>query len=250
MPTIAASSVFTPAQHVAMLMLTGAVMFATIALGRTGAERGVRWFLAVAGVLIYFGSGLYFVASPVEMYQSGPKAGQMKLEECLPIQACDVLALLAPLSLLLPTRWLRAVTYFGAFGLTTQAFLTPVIDTGPETQKFWAFWLLHMSIVTCAVFDLTVGRYRPSFGDWWRAVAFWAVYAVSMIVLNMSTGWFYGYLSEKIPKNAENSILKHLGPWPYRPMVMMGIVLVLFTLLWLPWPLVRWMKGGWDEGRR
>lgn len=240
-PTIGVSSVFTPAQHLAMLMVTVGVMVATITLGRLGerAERWVRWALAVVGVLIYIGSGLYFVLSPAEM----DEAGRIKMNESLPIQACDVLALLAPLSLVLHSRLLRAVVYFGAFGLTTQAFLTPVIDTGPETQKFWAFWLLHMSIVVCAVFDLAVGRYRPGFGDWWRAVAFWAVYAVSMILLNLSTGWFYGYLSREIPPNAANSVLKHLGPWPYRPMVMMGIVLALFTLLWLPWALWRRVRG-------
>ena len=234
MPTLSVNSVFTPADHVAMLVLTAGLTAAAVLAARCGLERGVRRTLAAAGVLIYVGSGLYFTLSPVEMNAQG----HIKLEESLPIQACDLLALIAPMALIWRGRVLRAVAYFGALGLTTQAFFTPVIDTGPETAKFWVFWLLHMSIVICVVFDLVVGGYRPRLGDLGRAVGFWFIYAVAMLVLNASTGWYYGYLSREIPENAEGSVLKHLGAWPVRPVVMIGIVLVLFVALWLPWAVI------------
>ena len=123
------------ADHVAMLVLTAGLTAAAVLAARCGLERGVRRTLAAAGVLIYVGSGLYFTLSPVEMNAQG----HIKLEESLPIQACDLLALIAPMALIWRGRVLRAVAYFGAMGLTTQAFFTPVIDTGPETAKFWVF---------------------------------------------------------------------------------------------------------------
>lgn len=233
MPTYATMPPFTGADHLAMLLVTGGVLFAVIALGRSGCEPQVRRGLAAAGVLIWLASGLYYTLWP----------GQLKLEESLPIQACDLLALFAPLALVLDSRWLRAIAYFGAIGLTTQAFFTPVIDTGPATAKFWIFWLLHMSILVCAVFDLAVGGYRPSAKDLLRAVAFWLAYALGMIVLNTSTGWYYGYLSPEIPDNAQDSVLRHLGDWPVRPIVMIGIVTAIFVVLWLPFALRRKERG-------
>jgi len=243
MPTLATPSVFTPAQHLAMLIVTGGLLAAAILIGKLGPERGVRWTLVVSGVLVWLGSGWYFAFHPLEMHLDGPRVGQMKLEESLPIQACDLLALIAPLALVLRCRPVRAIAYFGGIGLTTQAFLTPVIDTGPDTMKFWAFWLLHIVILVSAVFDLTVGRFRPTWKDLCWAVGFWFVYAVAMVILDSRMDWYYGYLGPSIPPNAEGSVLKYLGPWPWRPMVMMGIVLVIFVVLWLPWAVAGRISG-------
>ncbi|MFI4862476.1 MAG: TIGR02206 family membrane protein [Phycisphaerales bacterium JB063] len=235
MPVIASESVFTPASHVAMLFATAWLVFSAAALGRVGCEKSVRWSLAVLGVLVWIGSGLFFSLWPTEMGEGGG----MKLEESLPIQACDLLALLAPVSLVVGSKWLRAIVYFGAVGLTTQAFLTPVIDTGPDTLRFWVFWAVHISILVCAMFELIAGGYRPDVFALLRAVAFWAVYAVAMVILDAYTGWYYGYLGPEIPETAEDSILQYLGDWPVRPAVMMGVVLAIFVVIWLPWGLVR-----------
>jgi len=234
-PTLATSSPFTGSQHVAMLIATAGFLAGCILVGRLGGEHGVRRVLTTGGVIIWIASGLYFTLWPDELNS----AGHIKLEESLPIQACDLLALFAPLALVYPKRWLRAVVYFGAFGMTTQAFITPVIDTGPDTPKFWVFWSLHASILMCAVFDLAVGGFKPTLRDLGKAVTFWFCYAVAMVILDGCTGWYYGYLGPTVPKNAEDSILKHLGDWPLRPALMMGIVLVIFVLLWLPWAALR-----------
>ncbi|XAL99572.1 TIGR02206 family membrane protein [Phycisphaeraceae bacterium D3-23] len=239
MPVIASESVFTSAAHVAMLFLTAWVIFSAVALGRVAHEGRVRKGLAVVGVLIWIGSGLFFSMWPTEMNDSGG----MKLEESLPIQACDLLALFAPLSLVVSSKWLRAIVYFGAIGLTTQAFLTPVIETGPGTMRFWVFWAVHISIVLCALFELMVGGYRPDVIALMRAIGFWLVYALAMIALDAKTGWYYGYLGPEIPETAEDSILQYLGDWPVRPAAMMGVVVVIFVLIWLPWAVLRAVKS-------
>ncbi|MEM9414744.1 MAG: TIGR02206 family membrane protein [Planctomycetota bacterium] len=239
MPVIASESVFTPAVHVAMLWVTLWAVFSAVALGRVWSEKTVRWGLAVLGVLVWVGSGLFFSLWPTEMGEGGG----MKLEESLPIQACDLLALFAPVSLVVSSKWLRAVVYFGAIGLTTQAFLTPVIETGPDTLRFWVFWAVHISILVCALFELIVGGYRPDVFALLRAIGFWLLYAVSMIALDAYTGWYYGYLGPEIPESAEDSVLQYLGDWPVRPVVMMGIVVVIFVVLWLPWAVARRVGG-------
>lgn len=223
-------SVFTSGHHLVVLAVYVPVTLAILWFGWRDERQAPRMarVLGVLGIGIWVMSGVFYSIPP-----------QLKLNESLPIQACDLLALIAPLTLLYPTRLLRTVTYFGAFGLTLQAFITPVIDTGPDTFKFYVFWLLHMSIVWCALFDLVVRRYRPTVRDLWIAIGAWAVYGVAMIILNYPTGWYYGYLGPTIPPNAEDTVLKHLGPWPLRPLSIFALAGTLFTLLWLPWAVTR-----------
>lgn len=226
MACLLAESIFTSTHHAIVLVVCAALTAGVLWYGRRGTrpQALARRYLALAGIGVWLASGVFYSIPP-----------QLKPYESLPIQACDILALIAPLALIRPTRLLRAMVYFGAFGLTLQAFLTPVIDTGPDTLKFYIFWSLHLSIILCALFDLVVGGYRPTGRDLLRAIAAWAVYAVGMIVLNYPTGWYYGYLGPEIPPNAANTILKYLGPWPIRPLSMMLLATTLFVLLWLPW---------------
>ncbi|MEM9021098.1 MAG: TIGR02206 family membrane protein [Planctomycetota bacterium] len=218
-----------------MMLITVPIAVALLGFARRGEKQALLMArtLGVLGIGIWVTSGVFYSIPP-----------QLKPEESLPIQACDLLALIAAVAMLRPVRLLRAVTYFGAFGLTLQAFLTPVIDTGPDTMKFYMFWLLHISIVFCAVFDVVVRGFRPTGRDLLVAVAWWAGYALIMIGVNYPTGWYYGYLGPKIPPNAEDTILKHLGPWPVRPLSMMALALILFTLLWLPWAIFRPSDSG------
>lgn len=220
------TSVFTSTHHLVVLCVLVLTVFVFVIYGKRGErqQKTTAQILGVAGIGIWVMSGVYYSIPP-----------QLKPEESLPIQACDLLALITAITMLRPTRLLRAVTYFGAFGLTLQAFITPVIDTGPDTFKFYVFWLLHASIVFCALFDLIVRGFRPNAKDLGLAVGFWAVYGAIMIILNWSTGWYYGYLGPTIPKNAEGTILKYLGPWPVRPVSIFALAGFLFTLLWLPW---------------
>lgn len=242
MTCLLAESVFTPTHHLVVLVLFVATITAVLWYGRRG-ERQARVTarrMGLLGIGIWLISGIYYSIPP-----------ELKPHESLPIQACDLLALIAAITMLRPVRVLRAVTYFGSFGLTLQAFITPVITTGPDTMKFYIFWLLHASIISCALFDLVVRRYRPAFRDLLLAVGAWAVYGVLMMALNYSTfkmglngdrGWYYGYLSPIIPPNAENTVLQFLGPWPIRPIAVMALALTLFTLLWLPWAVVGMLR--------
>lgn len=223
-------SVFTPGHHLVVMAVMLPTLFAVLWYGRRGDEQARRMAqtLGVLGIGIWVMSGVFYSIPP-----------QLKPNESLPIQACDLLALIAPLCMFRPTRLLRAVTYFGAFGLTLQAFITPVIDTGPDTFKFYVFWLLHISIVFCALFDVVVRGFRPTARDLGIAIGSWAVYGVAMVILNYPTGWYYGYLGPTIPPNAEDTILQHLGPWPIRPLSIFALAGTLFTLLWLPWAIAR-----------
>ena len=128
-------------------------------------------------------------------------------------------------------RWWRAVLFFWAIGLTTQAFATPVLtaEQGPGTMKFWLFWLSHGFVVGTAIYDLIVLGYRPTRRDLGRAVVVTAIWLATVFTLNAVMGWNYGYVG---PIEDQPGVVALLGPWPRRVLWMMLIVLAGFVALW------------------
>ena len=228
-----AKSLMTPTEHLMALVGFAVVVFVLIVAGRRNDAVTRRVFGTVAAAAWLTSSVFYVLPENLEPHMS------------LPIQACDLLALFAVIALWLPSRLMRAVMYFGGFGLTTQAFLTPVPEIGgPDNIRYWIFWSVHGVIVATSIYVLVVERFRPAFRDLCYAVAFWAVYAVAMIGLDYGTyagglndgeGWYYGYLGPTLPKAVQGSVLKYLGDWPLRPLLMMALALAIFVMLWLPW---------------
>ncbi|MGB0766583.1 MAG: TIGR02206 family membrane protein, partial [Phycisphaeraceae bacterium] len=216
---------------------------------REAAETGTRAALVTPDrmltrrVAAVFGFGVWLLSA---IYYTLP--ANLEPHMSLPIQTCDLLVLLAPLTLWRPSRLLRSVVYFGGFALTTQAFVTPTSDVGgPDHIKFWIFWLLHGVILATAIYLVAVDRFRPTIRDLRNAVAFWFVYAAAMIALNYATylgdfndgnGWYYGYLGPTLPEVVQGSVLRHLGDWPLRPLLMMLLALSIFVLCYLPWLLI------------
>ncbi|MEM9345972.1 MAG: TIGR02206 family membrane protein [Planctomycetota bacterium] len=225
-----AKSTFTSTHHLIVIITFATIVITAVLLGR-------RWPTATRWGVMGFGLGcwvlsLFYFAS----------FDRLDLAQSLPIQACDILALVAPLSVVLGSRLIKSVTYFGGFGLTTQAFFTPVLQTGPDTLRFWVFWALHFGIVLASIYLIAAQQFRPTWRDWRNAVLFWLVYALTMVFINYQNGWYYGYLGPEVPPSAQDTILQHLGPWPVRPVLMMLLALTIFTLLWLPWPALQRIK--------
>lgn len=231
-----AQSTLTATQHLLSLGVFAVIVLLMVVAGRNN-DRLTRRIAAVFGFGVWLLSAIFYVLpANIEPHMS------------LPIQACDLLVLLAPLTLWRPSRFLYAVVYFGGIGLTTQGFISPTSDIGgPGNIKFWIFWLLHCTIVATAIYIVAVDRFRPAFKDLCNAVLFWFIYAVAMIALNYGTyagglndgqGWYYGYLGPTLPDVVADSILKHLGDWPIRPILMILLALLIYVMLYLPWLIV------------
>jgi hypothetical integral membrane protein (TIGR02206 family) len=240
------ASTFTTTHHLLSLGTFAVVVFLIVLAGRAN-DRLTRRIAAVVGFGVWLLSAIYYTLP-----------ANLEPDKSLPIQACDVLVLLAPLTLYRPSRFLQAVVYFGGFGLTTQAFVTPTSDIGgPDNIKFWIFWLLHGVILATAIYIVAVDRFRPTRMDFRNAVFFWAGYALAMIALNFATylgglnagqGWYYGYLGPTLPEIVQGSILSRLGDWPIRPLMMMGLGLLIFIVLYLPWLAMPSRRESGDSG--
>lgn len=151
----------------------------------------------------------------------------------LPLQACDLAGILAPLALWRRTRLLLGVLYFWGVGFSVQAILTPDLAEGPAQAEFWMFWVPHANLSGAACYALVVERFRPGWRECLQAYGLAVLYLVLILPFDLVTGFNYGYVG---PQTLEQpTLLDALGPWPWRIAGMMAVALTGFVLLLLPW---------------
>ena len=228
---------FTLAHAVTVLVCVG-VMLGLCAWGRrlghtTPAELRLRWAMAIAGFAWQCVSVSWFLR-PVTFTWGNS----------LPLQICDLIGLLAPIALISPYRLPRTLVYFFGIGLSTQAFVTPVVRDGPVYFGFWIFWINHIIIVGFGLYEVLVKRYRPALRDLLMAVIAGMVYVVCMLILNhlmRAQGANYGFIGNV--DMGKPTLADSLGPWPWR-VVWMGVLAnTTFVVLWAIWPIGRLLLG-------
>lgn len=151
----------------------------------------------------------------------------------LPLQMCDLVAVLAALVFVRPTRELQSLAYFWGLALSTQALITPDLAGGPDSLAFWWFWLYHLFVVGAGVYVVAVQGFRPQWRDLRFALLAGILYAAAIFTIDAVFGLNYGYLGRATPTRP--TLLDVLGPWPWRVLVMVLLASVAMTLLWLPW---------------
>ncbi len=218
---------FTPygASHLSALVLLAVGALAAVAFARTrrsgAAARRDGRILAV--VMLAF-------VVPLQLFtlqQSG-----WDVEKTLPVQLCDLAALVAPYALWTRRPWAVALTYYWGLTLVTQAALTPDLAADFPDPVFILFWGMHLAIVWAACY-LTWGiGQRPTWRGYRSAVVITASWAVGIFAFNAALGTNYGYVNAK-PNGA--SVLDYLGDWPVYLLAEVAIVLTVWALLTWPW---------------
>lgn len=149
----------------------------------------------------------------------------------LPLQLCDLAALIAGIALLWPRPILNELTYFWGLGGTLQAILTPDLKEHFPSYPYWQFYLAHGGVVVAALL-LTVGlRLRPRPGSVARVFGITLALAVGDALVDLLTGGNYLFLRQP-PGNV--SLLSYMGPWPWY--LLSGAVLALAVLFLLDAP--------------
>jgi hypothetical integral membrane protein (TIGR02206 family) len=157
------------------------------------------------------------------------------IRSILPLQLCDISAVIAALVLAYPGRTLHALAWFWGLGLSSQAVFTPDLAGGPGTLSFWAFWLYHLFVIGAGIYVVAVRRFRPRLEDLRLALLAGLAYAVVVFAIDVTFDLNYGYLGRSNP--GQPTILDLLGPWPLRVVYMALLGSAAMTLLWLPWAL-------------
>jgi hypothetical integral membrane protein (TIGR02206 family) len=147
----------------------------------------------------------------------------------LPLHVCDIAGIVAALVMLTRHRLWRVILFYWGIGLSTQAFITPVITEGPETFRFHLFFASHLTIVATAIYDICARGFLPSWRDFRTIILVLLAYGALLIPLNMVTGWNYGYIGNTKP--LQPTLIDKLGTWPLRLVWLFFIVTALFALM-------------------
>jgi hypothetical integral membrane protein (TIGR02206 family) len=133
--------------------------------------------------------------------------------------------------LLRPSPLAFELTYFWGLGGALQGLITPAIDVGFPDPACLQFFVVHVGLVTSAVFLAFGLGMRPRPGALLR-IMLWtnACAAVAALASWLSDG-NYMFLREPPPTG---SLLDYLGAWPWYVVVAEGVALFVFALLALP----------------
>lgn len=219
---------------VAVALITGAVWWGRRTRG-TAAELRLRYSWAGFAIWMQVVANIYYF-----------HPDRFRWHWSLPLQLCDIAALVAGFALLLEARWLRTVIYYWGIGLSTQAFVTPTLREPFSDPHFQFFWWGHLHIVGSAVYFIAVLGYRPRWRDLWVGSAASFAFALVAGVANaLIPDANYGYLANTRHEHA--TIINLLGPWPLRVLWVVVIVHVIFVAITAPFELAR--RRGWDDDK-
>ena len=208
--------------HLVTLAVCLATMAALARLGRRASERGERvlrlaWAGGIVALQLVFAWRYWHPA-------------RFDAATSLPLHLCDLTVLIAAAALATDVRALRALLYFWALALSTQAFVTPIVRVGCAHADYWFFWIYHAQLVGAAVYEVAVRGFRPTRRDFVTASLGLVAYGALVLPLDLAFGWNYGFLG---PGELPETALDVLPPWPWRLLVFFAAAELAMALLWL-----------------
>lgn len=154
----------------------------------------------------------------------------------LPLTVCETVMMLSPFLLFTKNQHLFDVLYFWTLCGSSQALITPAVldNYGPEKFKYYQFWIGHCGIFLVIFYCLFVLNMKVSFKSMIRAIFWLFIMALVAIYANSNIpGANYLYLAGS---EAGSSILDLLPTaLPIRFAILASLVIILFTLAYLPW---------------
>ena len=159
------------------------------------------------------------------------RLGQFDITTDLPLDICNLTAILLPFLMWNPTKRVHQVLYFLILAGTLQAVLTPDLPHGFPHFYFLKYWTVHGGLVVCAVYYTVVFRFYPEKKSILFAFVWLQIYTVFVFFANVLLGANYFYLMHKPPAV---SLLDYLGPWPWYLLVCEGVAVVFFIIVYLP----------------
>jgi hypothetical integral membrane protein (TIGR02206 family) len=207
--------------HLSLLLATALIAGLLCFLCRTGrvSKRAVRLFLGFGLAFNEFG-WWYFRYSHEGLRISN-----------LPLQLCDVSLWATVAACLLMTPLVVEFAYFAGIAGAGMALLTPDLWSPWPSYPAIYFFVAHGGIVIANIVLIYGGIFQLRPGALWRAFGLLVAFAAAIGLFNAVFKTNYMYLCNK-PKSA--TLLDAFGPWPFYLLVALGLSLVLYALLWLP----------------
>ena len=217
--------------HVIALMVVASACIALLPISRKIARTAMEKPLARALALI--------IVVELLVKTIGNAAYDVPWNRLLPLQICDVNALLCALMLIKRSYGAYQVAYFWAMAASIAAMLTPDLRYDFPHPIFAFFFLGHGLSVLGVLYATWVFGFQPWLRSVGIAIVVTALYAGVMMPINFLLDMNYLYLRAK-PEAP--SVLDYMGPWPW---YLIGLVLLCIAacfVVYLPFPIVRALR--------
>ena len=214
-----------PGHLIAIVILVVATII-IVPLVRT---RPGKWVTALSWTI---GSGLIINLALWQIITA--RSGNWAARSTLPLDLCDIAAVVVAVTLFWPHTRLVEISWFWALAGTVQAIITPSYLIEFPSYDWVQFYGGHCGIVFGAVM-LVLGRgIHPQRGAIRRVVATTIGVTAAVGAADVITGGNYMFLRH-VP--GAGSALDLLGPWPWYIVGATGTATALITALDLPfWP--------------
>lgn len=161
--------------------------------------------------------------------------GQFTPMDALPMQLCDWATLAVMAALVTRRERIYEVAYFWGLAGTLQAILTPNLQDGFPSPRFFNFFVSHCGIVVGVLFLTAVEKLRPRPGSIVRAMLWSEVYFVAALVVNRLAGANYGFLSHRpLGKSLLDYLSSNHGMYLFElNLLALAFYLILYAPFWL-----------------
>ncbi len=159
------------------------------------------------------------------------RIGSFSIIDGLPLYVCRLLTFVVPFLMWNKNKKLFGILYFLVLAGTTQALLTPDLKFGFPNFESIFYWQIHGGLVLVILYAVFVYKMKPNFRDLKNAFICCIIYLIVIHGINHLLGSNYAYTMHK-PKVA--SILDLMGPWPIYLLTGIGVSILLFGILYLP----------------
>lgn len=162
----------------------------------------------------------------------------------LPIRVCGWASILGGFLVISKNKTIFEIFYFWVLAGATNALLTPgvIMNNGPMRFRYYQFWIEHTMLFITLAYMISVQKMRPTKKSAIKSFIALFVLGLFAIWANFSIeGANYLYLAKAVDGDSILNFLPiNLG---YRLLIMSAIVIVLFSLLYLPW----WIKDNREK---
>jgi len=159
-------------------------------------------------------------------------SGSWSLKYSLPLQLCDLAAIVSIIMLFTKKKIYFELVYFWGLGGSLQALLTPGLYYPYPHIIFFNFFILHYFIITAVIYMIVTYKYRPTIKSIIKAFIITNICTIIIGIINYLLDANYMFLRYK-PNNA--SLMDYLGPWPYYILSLEVVFLIVCFILYIPY---------------
>jgi hypothetical integral membrane protein (TIGR02206 family) len=162
--------------------------------------------------------------------------GTFSLSKDLPLDMCYISAIFAPILMMNRNANLYQILYYWILVGTLQACITP--NVAEQFPHIWylRFFIIHCGLVIAIFYATFVYGHRPTLKGLWLSYLSLLIFACCLFAINSALDSNYMFTHRK-PDNP--SLIDLLGPHPWYLLVVAGMCLVLFFVVYLPF----WKKS-------